>query len=482
MIDVVIGFQHGGKGGWKNFSLEPEPDAIRAASHVIITIVQQEYYVQEVKCLQINLRVRKESEIHSLSTFIRKHGLLHVGGRCDRQEVPYDQRHPLILPQKPHIASIVSLHYHEETRHQGQKLTEGAIRSAGFWIPGSKRLVSTLIKKCATCRRLRGTTVTQLMSDLPADRVTPCPPFRSVGLDVFGPWEISTKKTRGGSVNSKRWAVMFTCLYTRAVHIDILESMSTSSMINALRRFFAFRGPAKIIRSDQGTNFVGAAAELKLVSERESVKQLLQKRSCTWIFNPPKALHMGGIWERMIGITKKILNSRLSSQKNLTHEILSTVLCEATEIINSRPLVEVSTDPETPAVISPATLLTQKFDIVSAHEDTLQQKRYNTKEHWKLVQSLADMFAGKWKNEYLKSQMLRQKWKQEKPNICVGDIVLLKQEEQKRRDWPLAKVEETFNSEDGKLCKVKVRMTKEGDSKMYIRSITKVTPIVAHEV
>ena len=462
--------------------LEPEPDTIRAASHVIITIVQQEYYVQEVKCLQINLRVRKESEIHSLSTFIRKHGLLHVGGRCDRQEVPYDQRHPLILPQKPHIASIVSLHYHEETRHQGQKLTEGAIRSAGFWIPGSKRLVSTLIKKCATYRRLRGTTVTQLMSDLPADRVTPCPPFRSVGLDVFGPWEISTKKTRGGSVNSKRWAVMFTCLYTRAVHIDILESMSTSSMINTLRRFFAFRGPAKIIRSDQGTNFVGAAAELKLVSERESVKQLLQKRSCTWIFNPPKALRMGGIWERMIGVTKKILNSILSSQKNLTHEILSTVLCEATEIINSRPLVEVSTDPETPAVISPATLLTQKFDIVSAHEDTLQQKRYNTKEHWKLVQSLADMFAGKWKNEYLKSQMLRQKWKQEKPNICVGDIVLLKQEEQKRRDWPLAKVEETFNSEDGKVCKVKVRTTKEGDSKMYIRSITKVTPIVAQEV
>ena len=481
LINVARGFQHGGKEGWKNFSVEPDPDAIRAASHVIITIVQQEHYVQEVKCLQNNLHVRKESEIHSLSPFIGKHGLLRVGGRCERQEVPYDQRHPLILPQKSHITGIISLYHHEETRHQGRKLTEGAIRSAGFWIPGSKRLVSTLIKKCTTCRKLRGTTTTQLMSDLPADRVTPCPPFTSVGLDVFGPWEISIRKTRGGSVNSKRWAVMFTCLYTRAVHIDILESMSTSSMINAFRRFFAFRGPAKIIRSDQGTNFVGAAAELKLVSEKESVKQMLQKRSCTWIFNPPKAPHMGGIWERMIGVTKKILNSILQSQKNLTHEILSTVLCEAMEIINSRPLVEVATDADSPAVLTPAVLLTQKFDRVSAPEDTLQLKRYNAKEHWKLVQSLADMFADQWKNEYLKSQMLRRKWRQEKPNICVGDIVLLKEEEQKRRDWPLAKVEETFNSEDGKVRRVKVRVAKEGDQKMYIRPITKVIPIIVQE-
>ena len=359
LINVARGVQHGGKEGWKNFRVEPDPDAIRAASHVIITIVLQEHYVQEVKCLQNNLHVRKKSESHSLSPFIGKHGLLRVRGRCERQEVPYDQRHPLILPQKSHITGIISLYHHEETRHQGRKVTEGAIRSAGFWIPGSKRRVSTLIKKCTTCRKLRGTTTTQLMSDLPADCVTPCPPFTSIGLDVFGPWEISIRKTRGGSVNSKRWAVMFTCLYTRAVHIDILKSMSTSSMINAFCRFFAFRGPAKIIRSDQGTNCVGAAAELKLVSEKESVKQMLQKRSCTWIFNPPKAPHMGGIWERMIGVTKKILNSILQSQKNLTHEILSTVLCKAMEIINSRPLVEVATDADSPAVLTPAVLLTQ---------------------------------------------------------------------------------------------------------------------------
>ena len=362
LIQVARGFQHNSRGGWKSFSLEPETETIQAASHVILATVQMESYPQEIKCMQSIQRINKESILRSLAPFIGRHSLVRIGGRCEKQEVPYNQRHPIVLPQKSHVTDIIARHCHEETRHQGRKLTEGAIRSAGFWITGSKRLVSAMIGKCVTCKKLRGTTTTQKMADLPADRVTPCPPFTSVGVDVFGPWEISTRKTRGGSANSKRWAVMFTCMYTRAVHIDVLETMSTSSMINALRRFFAFRGPAKVIRSDQGTNFIGAAGELKLIAESEDVKQLLQAKGCSWIFNPPKAPHMGGIWERMIGVTKKILNSILSSQTSLSHEVLTTVLCEAMEIINSRPLIEVSTDPDSPTVLSPSTLLTQKFD------------------------------------------------------------------------------------------------------------------------
>lgn len=102
------------------------------------------------------------------------------------------------------------------------------------------------------------------MADLPEDRVVPSDPFSSIGADVFGPWQVVSRKTRGGVAESKRWAVVFTCLYTRAVHIELLEDMSSSSFINALRRLIALRGRVKLIRSDRGTNFVGAAQELKL--------------------------------------------------------------------------------------------------------------------------------------------------------------------------------------------------------------------------
>lgn len=83
-----------------------------------------------------------------------------------------------------------------------------------------------------------------------------------MGLDVFGPWNVVTRRTRGGAAQSKRWAILFTCMCTRAVHIELIESMDSPSCINALRRFFALRGPAKQLRSDRGTNFIGASVEL----------------------------------------------------------------------------------------------------------------------------------------------------------------------------------------------------------------------------
>ena len=293
--------------------------------------------------------------------------------------------------------------------------------------------------------------------------------------------EVTARKTRGGFASSKRWAVMFTCMYSRAVHIEVLETLTTSSLINALRRFFAFRGPAKILRSDQGSNFIGAANELKLIAENKDVKQLLQTRNCTWILNPPKAPHMGGTCERMIGVAKKILNSILSKQQRLAHEVLTTVLCEAMEIINSRPLVEVSTDPDSPTVLSPATLLTQKFDTMSAPEGNFQQTSYVAKDHWKLVQSLANMFAEKWKQEYLTPLTSRTKWQLERPNIQVGDVVLLVDEQQKRSAWPLARVVEAPESNDGKVRKVKLKVVRENETKEYLRPVTKVIPLLSEK-
>lgn len=102
------------------------------------------------------------------------------------------------------------------------------------------------------------------MSDLPEDRVTPGPPFSSVGVDVFGPWNVVTRRTRGGMANSKRWAVLYTCLTTRAIHIEVIKELSTSAFINATRRFISIRGMVSEFRSDRGTNFVGATDLMKI--------------------------------------------------------------------------------------------------------------------------------------------------------------------------------------------------------------------------
>ncbi|VDI24903.1 Hypothetical predicted protein [Mytilus galloprovincialis] len=139
--------------------------------------------------------------------------------------------------------------------------------------------------------------------------------------------------------------------------------MSSSAFINAVRRFAAIRGQVKIFRSDRGTNFIGAIDDLKIDSinvEDGPFKNFLYNSGTTWIFNPPHSSHMGGAWERMIGITRRILDSMLlnAAGRSLTHDVLNTLMAEVSAIVNSRPLVPVSTDPENPLILT--YVITQK--------------------------------------------------------------------------------------------------------------------------
>lgn len=231
------------------------------------------------------------------------------------------------------------------------------------------------------------------MADLPEDRLAQEPPFTSVGLYVFGPWTILTRRTRGGSAESKRWAVIFMCMSTRAVHIELIESMTTSSFINALRRFFSIRGPAKLLRSNRGTNFVGACKELKIDTDDSSLQNYLKEKGCTWLFNPPYSSHMGGSWERLIGMSRRVLDAMLlrTGLGRLTHEVLSTLMAEVMAIMNARPLLPISTDPENPTVLTPAMILTQKMNAWAAPSGNFDTSHLHEK-RWKQVQCLADTF------------------------------------------------------------------------------------------
>jgi hypothetical protein len=384
----------------------------------VIKEVQSKVYQEELNCLNSSKPLNKSSSISTLDPYIDADGLLRVGGRLRHSHSEITFKNPTILPAKHHISTLIARKCHEDVKHQGRHITEGRIRSSGYWLVGGKRLVSSMIYGCVTCRRLKKGLDYQKMSDLPEERVLPgYPPFSFVGVDIFGPWEVITRKTRGGSANSKRWAALFTCLSTRAVHIEVIEDMSASAFINALRRFVAIRGSVKIFRSDRGTNFIEAVHELKLNTinvEDGPIRDYLGKRGTTWIFNPPHSSHMGGVWERMIGVTRRILDAMLLEygSRTLTHEVLTTFLAEASSIINSRPLIPISTDPGNPFVLTPSTLLTQKSDTQSISSDVDQDDLL--RKQWKRVQHLASVF---WKrcndagNGFVRNEMcLRVMW------------------------------------------------------------------------
>ncbi|XP_043974657.1 uncharacterized protein LOC122832198 [Gambusia affinis] len=445
------------------------------AERLIIHTAQQQCFSQDISAVRKVQSLSKNSPILRLNPFIDNEGLLRVGGRLQHSMLQRNESNPVIIPNKHHIATLLVRHHHERVKHQGRHLTEGAIRTSGLWLVGGKRLISTIIHKCVFCRKLRGLSEQQLMSDLPEERLKVDPPFSYVGLDVFGPWEIVTKRTRGGQINNKRWAVLFTCMSTRAIHIEVVETMTASSFINALRRFFSLRGPAKQLRSDRGTNFIGACNELKLSPQDANnvIKDYLTEQRCTWEFNPPHASHMGGIWERMIGVSRRILDALLLDVKRpqLTHEVLVTFMAEVTAIVNARPLVPISTDPEAPLVLTPAMLLTQKTGAPPPVPDNLTEKDV-FKSQWKRVQILANNFWTRWRKEYLCTLQGRQKWLVKKTNLKEGDVVLLKDSTAKRNEWPMGLVVKTYPSKDGLVRKVDVKVARHQGVKTFSRPIS----------
>ncbi|XP_053381914.1 uncharacterized protein LOC128549337 [Mercenaria mercenaria] len=245
--------------GWHSDCLASKDLEFRKQTEsFILKIVQKEFYSNEIQCLKGQHNLNKDSPILTLDPFLDNNGILCVGGRLSNSALSNHQKHPVIVPGKHYVARLLVGHFHSLVKHQGRHLTEGAVRDAGFWVIDGKRLVTSLIFQCVTCKKLRGKFLGQNMSNLPVDRVQQAAPFTYVGADVFGPWSVVSRRTRGGQASSKRWAVLFTCLAITAVHIEVIDEMSSSSFINALRRFVSLRGAVKQFRSDRGTNFVGA--------------------------------------------------------------------------------------------------------------------------------------------------------------------------------------------------------------------------------
>ncbi len=145
----------------------------------------------------------------------------------------------------------------------------------------------------------------------------------------------------------KRYGVIVTCLAIRAVHTEVASSLDTDSCINAFWRFIARRGQVKELRSDNGTNFVGAEHELRRIIEGWNLEQIndaLMLKGIEWTFNTPTGSHHRGAWEDLICSVRKVLNSTLRAQ-SLDEEALNTVLCEVEFIFNSRLITKESTDP-----------------------------------------------------------------------------------------------------------------------------------------
>ena len=248
-----------------------------------------------------------------------------------------DARNPIVY--------LFIKHQHEKQGHIGVEHLRSFLQQQ-FWIIKATVVQKKITFNCHTCRQQRQLPSQPKMADMPSVRFSAKPAvFKNVGIDYCGPYQVFS-----GKKPIQRYICLITCLVVRAVHLEPVTDLSTEKYLMAIDHFCSRRGNPEVIYSDNGTNFQGAANILHDLARRVST------RSIDWRFIPPGTPHQGGVWERLIGMSKRILYSIVGS-KRLNDECFHTEICQVEGILNSRPLSPVSSDCKDLEALTPSHFL-----------------------------------------------------------------------------------------------------------------------------
>ena len=425
---------------------------IAAAELLWLKTAQSDCFADELSALKMKKNISPKSRLLPLCPYIDGEGLIRVGGRLRHASMPDASRHQIVLPPEHDVTRMLAVQYHSRLAHPGPEHTLCAIRER-FWPLRGRATVKKWTASCPVCKRRRAQPAPPVMADLPVSRVTSHePPFSRVAVDYFGP--IQVKRLRK---TEKRYGCLFTCLATRAVHIEIAHSLDADSFIMAIRRMSARRGAPKVVYSDNGTNLRAGEKELReCLREMNSDKitDSLSQKGIEWHFSPPAAPHFGGVWERMVKSVKRAL--AVIMRETVSDETLLTMMCEAEGIVNSRPLTHVSSRPDDLQALTPSHLLLGRGNPCLP-PGAFTDSDLTTRRRWRHAQRMADHFWTRWRREYLPTLTTRPKWLRDTRNLKVGDLVLIAEDNEARGHWPLGRVTRCIPGSDGRVRSVQVK-------------------------
>ncbi|CAH2102097.1 unnamed protein product [Euphydryas editha] len=418
---------------------------------ICVKKTQELHFSEELQQLKSQGYVVKRSPLHTLNPFLDRNGLLRVGGRINKSHEDFDKRHPLIVPSDSHITKLIVLDAHHRTLHGGPQLMLNYLR-AKFWIIRARERVKKCYRECIICTRYSRQNNNQLMGQLPDARLTPDRPFKSSGVDFTGHINIRFSPGRG-SRSYKGYVCLFICMATRAIHLEAVSDLTAVGFIAAFRRFVSRRGLCQHLYSDNGTNFVGADRELRLMFNRaksqapDEIAQLLANEGTTWHFIPPQAPNFGGLWEAGIRSTKSHLK-RVIGDSTLTFEELSTVLTQIEACLNSRPISCLSDHPDDPLPLTPGHFLIGESLITIPDNNYSDVSKLSGLQRWKLTQRMVHDFWKKWSDEYLVNLNQRFKWSMKRSEPEIDDIVIVRDQNIPPAKWLLGRVIEKHPGKD----------------------------------
>ena len=422
-----------------------------------------------IKNAQEDLKHRlNKGEFKTLSPFVDNGGIIRVGGRIDEAIVSYETKHPALLPSNHWISMLLTRQAHQYG-HNGTAATTAKVRQK-YWILKAPKLSKRVKSQCAFCHEMAKKCETQVMAGLPQMRLAPyTPPFYFTSCDYFGPFNVKF----GRNKTAKNYGVIFTCLNTRAVHLELAVDCSTMEFIQVLRRVFSIRGYPAVMLSDNGTQLVGAARELREMIQgldASALKEFCAEKGMKWMFTTPAAPHQNGCAEALVKTCKSALKKAIGDQ-TLTPFELYTCLLEVGNLVNQRPIGRVPNDPDDGAYLCPNDML-----LGRASSEVPQGPFKNTANprlRVEFVQKIVESFWKRWHRDVLPALIPTKKWHVDRRNVREGDIVTMSDNNAIRGKWIIGRTPEVFPGQDGRVRNVRVK-TPTG---IYSRPITKIAVI-----
>uniref|UniRef100_A0A914USC2 Integrase catalytic domain-containing protein n=1 Tax=Plectus sambesii TaxID=2011161 RepID=A0A914USC2_9BILA len=394
-------------------------------------------------------------------------------GRLQNSSLMEEARQPIYLPRQAKATELIILHVHEKNFHSGTQHTLAQVRKQ-FWVQKGRATVTTIIKKyCMVCRKNRATPYAlPEMPALPRERVTQANPFKHTGLDYLGPTMVKHSEGR-----MKIWVCLFTCMVTRAIHLEYVTELTAEAFINAFRKFIARRGRPDVIISDNAKQFVLANKALKMVWSAvecgPNVITYFAQEGITWLFTPELAPWHGGMYERMVAMVKKAYKAAVGRQV-LTLDQFATLLTEIEAVVNCRPLTYIGGDVTAESILRPVDFLLPRNQPglpplqAEKEEEEYQPDALNSQEKlvvaWKNTMATLNHFWQIWHDDYLTSLRERQQRLHKGPRSQqhstpkVGEVVLIKDDIIPRGFWRLGQIEEVNVSHDEEIRVAKVRV------------------------
>ncbi|CAI6359149.1 unnamed protein product [Macrosiphum euphorbiae] len=437
----------------------------QASLSIIVQRTQQRCFADLIKMLKNQSTISPPS-LAQLAPYVDEKGIIRVGGRLRFSDASHDAKHPILLPRSSHLTELIIRHYHLSFLHGGSKLILSMLRQK-FWILSARAAVRRTIFSCVPCTRHTAVRPQPLMADLPSYRVQPHRPFSHVGMDYGGPFLVKEHRRRNAH-SVKVYLALFICMSVKAVHLEIVSDLSTDAFLAALDRFVARRGIPSNVYSDCGTNYVGAARQLKMLfRDARAQDRLSSHLACTWHFNPPAAPHFGGLWEAGIKSVKSHLK-HVIGQQVLTYEEFLTLTTRIEGILNSRPVTPISSDPHDLNALTPGHFLIGQ-PIHAMPEPDTTHVQINRLNRWQLIRQCHQSFWKRWSREYLSTLQSRPKWFKSSPNLSIGDMVIVEAPSRPPTEWRLGRVTEVHPGSDDVVRVVSVR-TQDG---VYKRPVVK---------